>query len=100
MMKTLCFTLGLLLLSACCCNATLQAVEYSTAPKECCFNFYTQRIPLKRVSTITKTHSACPNKAFIVQTTKGKQFCYSGTSQWALDIYNQHHNTQGRSQQH
>ncbi|XP_078112313.1 C-C motif chemokine 4-like [Sander vitreus] len=100
MMKTLCFTLGLLLTAACCCNAMPQAVQFQSAPGNCCFNFHKRNIPLQRVSNITKTHSNCQNQAFIVQTIKGRQICYSGTSQWALDVYNQRHNTEGSSQQH
>ncbi|XP_070829308.1 C-C motif chemokine 4-like [Chaetodon trifascialis] len=94
-MKTLCFALGLLLLIACCCDAMPQALQYSTAPGNCCFNFYTRSIPLKRVSDISKTHRACLKPAFIVQTIKGKQICYNQTFQWALDVYNQLHNTEG-----
>ncbi|KAM9352106.1 C-C motif chemokine 4-like [Symphorus nematophorus] len=94
-MKTLCFTLGLLLLIVCCCNAMPKALQISTAPGNCCFNFYTHSLPLNRVSDITKSHSSCRHQAFIVQTVRGKQVCYSQTFQWALDIYNQLHNTDG-----
>ncbi|XP_031735199.1 C-C motif chemokine 4-like [Anarrhichthys ocellatus] len=90
-MKTLCFTLGLLLLTACCCNAMPKALQFNTAPGNCCFNVCTRSLPLKRVSSIAKTHSSCLKQAFIVQTIKGRQICYSGTFQWALDVYNQLH---------
>ncbi|XP_029290377.1 C-C motif chemokine 3-like [Cottoperca gobio] len=98
-MKTFCFTLGLLLLTVCCCNAMPKALQFNLAPGNCCFNFYPRSLPLKRVSNITKTHSSCLKQAFIVQTIKGRQICYSGTFQWALDVYNQF-NTEGSSQQH
>ncbi|XP_076588708.1 C-C motif chemokine 4-like [Chaetodon auriga] len=94
-MKTLCFALGLLLLTACCCDAMPQALRYSTAPGNCCFNFNPHRIPLKFVSNISKTHSACLKPAFIVQTVKGRQICYSQTFQWAQDVFNKLHNTEG-----
>ncbi|XP_033491432.2 C-C motif chemokine 4-like [Epinephelus lanceolatus] len=98
-MKTLCITLGLLLLIACCCDAMPTAVEISMAPGNCCFGFYNRGIHVKRVSNITKTHSSCLKQAFIVQTIRGKHICYSGSFQWALDLYNQLHNTEGSGQQ-
>ncbi|KAL7402468.1 hypothetical protein ABVT39_015298 [Epinephelus coioides] len=94
-MKTLCITLGLLLLIACCCDATPTALQINMAPGNCCFIFYNHSIRVKRVSNITKTHSSCQKQAFIVQTTRGKEICYSGSFQWALDLYNQLHNTEG-----
>ncbi|XP_031141231.1 C-C motif chemokine 14-like [Sander lucioperca] len=99
MMKTFCFTLGLLLLTACCCNAMPQAVQFQSAPGKCCFKFYTRKIPLQRVFNITKTHSACQNQAFIVHTIKGIPICYRETFQWARDIYSQPHYTVGSGQQ-
>ncbi|XP_060933127.1 C-C motif chemokine 4-like [Limanda limanda] len=90
-MKTLCFTLGLLLLTVCCCNAGPEAVRHSTAPQTCCHEFYEKRLPIKRVTNITKTDKTCLKKAFIVQTVIGKQICYRQTFVWALDVYNQLH---------
>ncbi|XP_022044090.1 C-C motif chemokine 3-like 1 [Acanthochromis polyacanthus] len=84
-MKTLCLTL-LLLSVWCCCDAMLDGVRLNTAPGNCCFNFYTR--PLRaNVSNVIKTHSSCLRPAFIVQTVRGKQICYSQTFQWALDQY-------------
>ncbi|XP_054475530.1 C-C motif chemokine 4-like [Anoplopoma fimbria] len=91
-MRTLCFTLGLLLLTACCCNAMPKAPQYNTAPGNCCFKVSTHSLPLKRVSSITKTHSSCLKQAFIVKTIKRRQICYSRTFQWAMDVYEQLHN--------
>uniref|UniRef100_A0AAQ5XZ11 Chemokine interleukin-8-like domain-containing protein n=1 Tax=Amphiprion ocellaris TaxID=80972 RepID=A0AAQ5XZ11_AMPOC len=58
-----------------------------TAPGNCCFNFYTRPLPANRVSNVIKTHSSCLRPAFIVQTVRGRQICYSQTFQWALDQY-------------
>uniref|UniRef100_A0A3B5BBX0 Chemokine interleukin-8-like domain-containing protein n=1 Tax=Stegastes partitus TaxID=144197 RepID=A0A3B5BBX0_9TELE len=58
-MKTLCLTL--LLLSVYCCSAALQA----TAPGRCCFGFQTRSLPLRLVSGVVRTHSACLKPAFI-----------------------------------
>ncbi|TDH09066.1 hypothetical protein EPR50_G00082820 [Perca flavescens] len=99
MMKTLCFTLGLLLLTACCCNAMPEALKFNTAPGNCCFKFFTQKIPVKRVFNITKTHSSCQNQAFIVHTIRGIPICFRETFQWARDIYSQQHYIVGSSQQ-
>ncbi|XP_070764276.1 C-C motif chemokine 4-like [Enoplosus armatus] len=99
-MKTLCFTLGLLLLAARCCDAMPKALQFNMAPGNCCFNLYTRSLPSKLVSDITKTHSSCRKQAFIVRTIRGRQICYSRTFQWAQDVYNQLHNTKGSGQQH
>ncbi|XP_035011728.1 C-C motif chemokine 3-like [Hippoglossus stenolepis] len=92
-MKTLCFTLGLLLLTVCCCNAIPRGVSF-TAPRTCCQNFSTQELPSERVTSITETDRSCSKKAFIVQTVKGRQICYSRTFKWAQDVYNLLHNTE------
>ncbi|XP_061578511.1 C-C motif chemokine 3-like [Cololabis saira] len=97
-MKAVCFTLGLLLFSVCCCSALRQAVDLSATPGRCCFHYRTNSLPLKFVSDIIKTHSSCVMKGFIVQTVKGRQICYSGTSQWALTVYDQLHKTEGSGQ--
>uniref|UniRef100_A0A3P9CEG4 Monocyte chemotactic protein 1B n=1 Tax=Maylandia zebra TaxID=106582 RepID=A0A3P9CEG4_9CICH len=85
-MKTLCFSLGLLLLAACCCDAIPKGVKFSTAPGTCCFNFKINAIPVKLVSFITQTHSSCPKKAYIVHTVRGKKICYTQSFQWAQDM--------------
>ncbi|XP_044212367.1 C-C motif chemokine 4-like [Thunnus albacares] len=97
-MKTLCSVLGLLLLTACCCNAMPKALEFNTSPVNCCFDFSTRKTPLQRISNIIKTHRSCLKKAFIVQTIRGRQICYSATSRWALNTYNQLHNTESSRQ--
>ncbi|KAM7396335.1 hypothetical protein PAMP_019380 [Pampus punctatissimus] len=94
-MKTLCFILGLLLLTTCCNATSLQEAMLDT----CCFTFSTQIIPLRRISAITKTHQSCPMEAFIVQTMGGRAICYSQTSRWALHAYYQLHNTESSIQQ-
>uniref|UniRef100_A0A3Q0RRS8 Chemokine interleukin-8-like domain-containing protein n=1 Tax=Amphilophus citrinellus TaxID=61819 RepID=A0A3Q0RRS8_AMPCI len=80
-MKTLSFSLLLLLLTLCSCNAIRES------PGVCCFNFKKSAVPSMRVSSITQTHSSCLKKAFIVHTVRGKQICYSQTFQWAQDLY-------------
>uniref|UniRef100_A0AAQ5XX34 Chemokine interleukin-8-like domain-containing protein n=1 Tax=Amphiprion ocellaris TaxID=80972 RepID=A0AAQ5XX34_AMPOC len=65
----------------------IDGAKLSTAPGNCCFNFYTRPLPANRVSNVIKTHSSCLRPAFIVQTVRGRQICYSQTFQWALDQY-------------
>lgn len=92
-MKTLCVTLALLLLTVCCIDAlrewpfsqpccvrllstgkltficfillTAAAVNFSAAPRSCCFKFNTKNLPRRVVSDVTETHSQCENKAFM-----------------------------------
>ncbi|XP_062276830.1 C-C motif chemokine 4-like [Scomber scombrus] len=98
-MKTICSVLGLLLLTACCCYAMPQSLQFNTSPVNCCFNFAVRGIPVQRVSYITKSHSSCLKPAFIVHTIKGREMCYRQTFQWALNMYNKLHNTEGSGQQ-
>ncbi|KAM4572195.1 C-C motif chemokine 4 homolog [Odontesthes bonariensis] len=92
-MKTLCFALGLLL-AVFYCDAMPMAVQ-NTAPGNCCFHFSTAGLPLKRVSSITETHTSCPKKGFVVESKKGKKICYSDTFPWALNLYSRLHSTEG-----
>ncbi|XP_040894816.1 C-C motif chemokine 4-like [Toxotes jaculatrix] len=98
-MKTLCFTLGLVLLTVCCCNAIPVAVN-DIKPIRCCYRFSERDLPLKLVSDITKTRRSCARPAFIVHTVRGKQICYSETFPWAVNVYKQLHEAQGSGQQH
>uniref|UniRef100_A0A8D2ZKY3 Chemokine interleukin-8-like domain-containing protein n=1 Tax=Scophthalmus maximus TaxID=52904 RepID=A0A8D2ZKY3_SCOMX len=95
-MKTLCLTLGLLLLNVCCSKA----LQFTMTPGYCCFSFLNRSLPPARVTSITETHRSCPQQAFIVQTIKGKQICYRQTFPWAIHVYNLLHNTEGSGQQH
>ncbi|XP_072241254.1 C-C motif chemokine 3-like [Leuresthes tenuis] len=88
-MKTLCF--GLLLLAVCCCDAMPAEQLSITASESCCFKFLSHPIPFRFVTDVTETHSSCPEPGFIVRTTRGRQVCYSQTSQWAQSIYNLTH---------
>ncbi|KAF3689256.1 C-C motif chemokine 3 Macrophage inflammatory protein 1-alpha [Channa argus] len=87
-MKTLCFTLGLLLLTVCYCDAVGDAASLSATPVDCCFKFYGSPIPHRFISGITKSHRSCQNQGFIVSTVRGLKFCYKDTYKWALDTYN------------
>ncbi|XP_026220362.1 uncharacterized protein LOC113165212 isoform X2 [Anabas testudineus] len=87
-MKTLCFTLVLLLFTVYCCDAGPPGL-LSTDPVSCCFDFFTLRIPKKFIHNITKTHSSCLTKGFIVLTERGRKICYRHDFKWNLNPYNE-----------
>ncbi|XP_029910073.1 C-C motif chemokine 3-like [Myripristis murdjan] len=85
-MKTVCITLGLLLAAVCYCNAVPYAVNWS--PAECCFKFYTGKIPKKQIIDVKKTYTNCAESAFVVHTANGRQYCISQSVEWAQAAYN------------
>uniref|UniRef100_A0A3Q1HRW5 Chemokine interleukin-8-like domain-containing protein n=1 Tax=Anabas testudineus TaxID=64144 RepID=A0A3Q1HRW5_ANATE len=87
-MKTLCFTLVLLLFTVYC---SLELTQLGS----CCFGFSTIKIPIKVIAKITKTHSSCPKKGYIVQTERGRKFCYREVFQWNLNPYSEASGQQG-----
>uniref|UniRef100_A0A3P9IT86 Chemokine interleukin-8-like domain-containing protein n=1 Tax=Oryzias latipes TaxID=8090 RepID=A0A3P9IT86_ORYLA len=89
-MKTLCFSLGLLLF-VCCSDAMPTGIHHSTGPEKCCFGFSENPVPLKRVTAIIKTHHSCQHEAFVVETRKRK-ICVSKTSIWVQNLLHRVHN--------
>ncbi|CAN9498687.1 unnamed protein product [Ophioblennius macclurei] len=87
-MKTVCLSLLLLLLSACCSHALNYGSRISTAPGNCCFEFSDKVLPLKVVANVKKTHRSCRNAGFILTTKRKRQICYKQSFQWAVDAYN------------
>ncbi|CAI5668069.1 unnamed protein product [Oreochromis niloticus] len=83
----------LLLLLTVYCGAAAPGALDETAPGECCFNFFTGRIPVKNIVSVTKTHSGCLEKAFVVHTAKGKLFCVGHSVTWAQDAFNKEQNS-------
>uniref|UniRef100_A0A3Q4M4W4 C-C motif chemokine 4-like n=1 Tax=Neolamprologus brichardi TaxID=32507 RepID=A0A3Q4M4W4_NEOBR len=77
-------TVGLLLLLL---TVYSEALD-ETAPGECCFHFFTERIPLKNIVSVTKTHSGCLEKAFVIHTARGKRFCVGHSVTWAQNAFN------------
>ncbi|XP_060783090.1 C-C motif chemokine 14-like [Neoarius graeffei] len=51
------------------------AVEASQDPKECCFEFFTGKIPPEKILKVKKTDPRCPQQGFIVTTTKLHRLC-------------------------
>ncbi|XP_074487800.1 C-C motif chemokine 3-like [Sebastes fasciatus] len=86
-MKTLSFTLGLLLLlTVYYCTAMPQAVN-AIAPGSCCFQFFTGQVPQKQIISVVKTHSNCHEKGFVVSTARGKEMCVSQNLDWAQKAF-------------
>ncbi|KAK9517233.1 hypothetical protein VZT92_025118 [Zoarces viviparus] len=82
-MRTLSFTVGLLLLITLYYCAAMPHALNQISPGSCCFKFFTGRVPRKQIVSVTKTHSSCREKAFVVSTAKGKEICVSQTVDWA-----------------
>ncbi|XP_045894300.1 C-C motif chemokine 4-like [Micropterus dolomieu] len=88
-MKTLSFTVGLLLLlAASYCTAMPHGVN-EIAPVRCCFKFYTGGMRQAEIINIIKTHSSCREKGFVVSTAKGHEICVSLNLKWAQRAFNQ-----------
>ncbi|XP_014825075.1 PREDICTED: C-C motif chemokine 4-like isoform X2 [Poecilia mexicana] len=94
-MKTLCLSVGMLLLITCCCNARPQGVQFNTGPVTCCDQFSNIRVPAKKIVDITKTHSFCMNQGFIVETVKGQLICFRSSTRWVEEAYNRMINSEG-----
>ncbi|XP_060782744.1 C-C motif chemokine 14-like [Neoarius graeffei] len=49
--------------------------ERSKQTIECCFEFFTGKIPPEKILKVTKTDSRCPQQGFIVTTPKFPRLC-------------------------
>uniref|UniRef100_A0AAX7SE75 Chemokine interleukin-8-like domain-containing protein n=1 Tax=Astatotilapia calliptera TaxID=8154 RepID=A0AAX7SE75_ASTCA len=78
----------LLLLTVYCCAAGPQGV-LEMSPGQCCFKFFTGRIPPKKIVSVIKTHSACLEKAFVIGTAAGMRICVSQSVTWAQEAFKQ-----------
>uniref|UniRef100_A0A3B4FKD9 Chemokine interleukin-8-like domain-containing protein n=1 Tax=Pundamilia nyererei TaxID=303518 RepID=A0A3B4FKD9_9CICH len=54
---------------------------------QCCFKFFTRRIPQKKIVSVIKTHSACLEKAFVIGTATGRRICVSQSVTWAQEAF-------------
>uniref|UniRef100_A0A3P9CDJ4 Chemokine interleukin-8-like domain-containing protein n=1 Tax=Maylandia zebra TaxID=106582 RepID=A0A3P9CDJ4_9CICH len=59
------------------------------SPGQCCFKFFTGRIPPKKIVSVIKTHSACLEKAFVIGTAAGRRICVSQSVTWAQEAFKQ-----------
>ncbi|KAM7396308.1 hypothetical protein PAMP_019357 [Pampus punctatissimus] len=86
-MKTLSFTVGLLLLLTVYCIAMPHGLN-EASPKLCCMKFSDIIIPKMKILSITKTHSGCQQKGFVFKTDT-QQICISQSKSWAIRAFNQ-----------
>ncbi|XP_032405289.1 C-C motif chemokine 3-like [Xiphophorus hellerii] len=94
-MKTLCLSVGMILIIACCCDAMPVAVQYNTGPITCCDQFSNMRVSRKMIVDITRTHSSCMKKGYIVETVKRRLICFRQSTTWVEEAYNQTINSEG-----
>ncbi|XP_037400878.1 regakine-1-like [Pygocentrus nattereri] len=62
--------------------------QNAKSPKECCFSFYTRRIPVADITQYEETHPDCP-RAGVIFTTKRGPVCVDPGFKWvrrAMDI--------------
>uniref|UniRef100_A0A3B5Q853 Chemokine interleukin-8-like domain-containing protein n=1 Tax=Xiphophorus maculatus TaxID=8083 RepID=A0A3B5Q853_XIPMA len=88
-MKTLCLSVGMILIIA------SVAVQYNTGPITCCDQFSNMRVPGKMIVDITRTHSSCLKRGYIVETVKGRLFCFRQSTTWVEEAYNRMFNSEG-----
>ncbi|XP_058253905.1 C-C motif chemokine 13-like [Hemibagrus wyckioides] len=51
------------------------AQPFALPSEDCCFNFYTGKIPAKNILNVKKTGSHCPQQGFVVTTVKHTGMC-------------------------
>ncbi|XP_028821422.1 eotaxin-like [Denticeps clupeoides] len=82
-MKTFCLLAAAILLVALCSPALSQ---HSSGPSECCFDFYTKRIPVSRIQSFKVSHADCPKKGIILKTVKDVELCVNPADQSIQDL--------------
>ncbi|XP_057186228.1 C-C motif chemokine 24-like [Triplophysa rosa] len=55
-------------------------------PAVCCFSFIGFAIPANKIKSAVKTSPACVNKAAVVTTEKGNNFCVKLDEPWLASI--------------
>uniref|UniRef100_A0A3B5Q6W0 Chemokine interleukin-8-like domain-containing protein n=1 Tax=Xiphophorus maculatus TaxID=8083 RepID=A0A3B5Q6W0_XIPMA len=85
-MKTLCLSVGMILIIA---------LQYNTGPVTCCDQFSNMNVPGKMIVDIIKTHSSCMKRGYIVETVKGRLFCFRQSTTWVEEAYNRMFNSEG-----
>ncbi|XP_040895269.1 C-C motif chemokine 4-like [Toxotes jaculatrix] len=88
-MRTLSCTLGLLLLLSVYCSTATSNPVSATAHGQCCFSFFTGRIPARQIVSVVKTPSRCPENGFIITEAKGRDSCVGQNLPWAQKAFEQ-----------
>uniref|UniRef100_A0A3P9CCU1 Chemokine interleukin-8-like domain-containing protein n=1 Tax=Maylandia zebra TaxID=106582 RepID=A0A3P9CCU1_9CICH len=77
-----CLFLGLILLFL---HSQQGLLEMS--PGQCCYKFFTGRIPPKKIVSVFKSDSTCLEKAFVIGTTSRRRICVSQSVTWAQEAF-------------
>ncbi|XP_060783088.1 C-C motif chemokine 17-like [Neoarius graeffei] len=67
--------LGFVLIMGLYSDAQPLVFEWNGVLRDCCFDFFTGKIPPEKILKVTKTDPRCPKKGFIVTTPKFPSLC-------------------------
>ncbi|XP_041814956.1 C-C motif chemokine 4-like [Chelmon rostratus] len=67
------------------CLAVL-ASDNSFSPDECCFDFYSMKLPKNKVVSYKYTDVRCPKSAVILTMKRGGAFCVDPSLDWVKNI--------------
>ncbi|XP_006641247.1 C-C motif chemokine 3-like [Lepisosteus oculatus] len=59
-----------------------EGFRIANAPKKCCFDFTSKEIPIKRISSYSRTSPQCTNPGILFKTKFGRQVCARPTESW------------------
>ncbi|KAK7170285.1 hypothetical protein R3I94_000497 [Phoxinus phoxinus] len=51
-------------------------------PEECCFNYYSRKIPIAKITSYIETRMECNKPAVILVTQKGRRICVNPGLSW------------------
>nr|ACQ58688.1 C-C motif chemokine 14 precursor [Anoplopoma fimbria] len=62
------------------------ASQGSFAPDECCFRFFTNRLPKNKVANYMFTDEQCTNQGVLFTMNSGARICADPTVQWVQNL--------------
>nr|XP_046229204.1 chemokine (C-C motif) ligand 38, duplicate 4 [Scatophagus argus] len=62
------------------------ASQSGSGPSECCFKFYTKRLPKDKVMSYKYVDPRCAKRSVIFVMKKGGEFCVDPSVQWVKNI--------------
>ncbi|XP_054474852.1 C-C motif chemokine 3-like [Anoplopoma fimbria] len=62
------------------------ASQGSFAPDECCFRFFTNRLPMNRVASYMFTDDQCKIQGVLFTTNRGVRICADPSLQWVQNL--------------
>ncbi|XP_044026138.1 C-C motif chemokine 4-like [Siniperca chuatsi] len=67
-------------------SLTVMASPTSFGPNECCFEFFSRRLPKNRVVRYKHTDKQCPKTAVIFTMMNGAELCTNPSEPWVQNI--------------